>query len=162
MASRTVDLAVIGAGAAGLAAAQTGVRQGVETVLIEAERPGGDCTFTGCVPSKTLLAEAARGRSYAEAIEVVRETIAAIAATEDEAALARHGIEVVTGRARFTAPRQLDVGGTTIVADRVVIATGSRPAQPAIDKWVEDVTKKGHDGKALLAEARALIAKHSK
>jgi hypothetical protein len=35
-------------------------------------------------------------------------------------------------------------------------------AQPIVDEWVKDVTGKGHDGKALLESARALIAKHTR
>jgi TRAP-type C4-dicarboxylate transport system substrate-binding protein len=48
------------------------------------------------------------------------------------------------------------------VIDPSVVAEMRKAAQPAIDKWVSDVTKKGYDGKALLTEARALIAKYTK
>ncbi len=48
------------------------------------------------------------------------------------------------------------------VIDPAEVAKMQKMAQPAIDQWVADVTKKGHDGKALLAEARALIAKYTK
>src|SRR5438309_7564303 len=49
------DLIVIGGGAAGLTAAGFGALMGAKTALIEADRLGGDCTWTGCIPSKTLL-----------------------------------------------------------------------------------------------------------
>ena len=49
------DLIVIGGGAAGLTAAGVGAKLGAKTLLIERDRLGGDCTWTGCVPSKTLL-----------------------------------------------------------------------------------------------------------
>ena len=65
---------------------------------------GGQCTFTGCVPSKTLIAAAARGATFAEAIAAVRKAVAAIAATETAAVLERHGIEVTVMEA---APRLL-------------------------------------------------------
>lgn len=55
----TYDLAVIGAGAAGLTAAGAAAALGAKSVLIEAARFGGECTWTGCVPSKTLLRAAA-------------------------------------------------------------------------------------------------------
>jgi len=54
------DLVVIGAGAAGLAAARSAARAGRKVALVERERPGGECTFYGCVPSKALLAAAER------------------------------------------------------------------------------------------------------
>ncbi len=48
------DLVVIGGGAAGLTAAGLGAAVGARTLLVEKDRLGGDCTWTGCVPSKTL------------------------------------------------------------------------------------------------------------
>ena len=53
------DLLVVGGGAAGLSAARTGRRLGASVVLVSDGEPGGECTFTGCVPSKTLLAATA-------------------------------------------------------------------------------------------------------
>lgn len=61
------DLVVIGAGAAGLAAARAGVRAGRRVALVERELPGGECTYYGCVPSKTLLAGADVWRQPARA-----------------------------------------------------------------------------------------------
>src|SRR5690349_18764267 len=49
------DMLVIGAGAAGLVAAGMSALLGAKTALIEQNRLGGDCTWTGCVPSKALL-----------------------------------------------------------------------------------------------------------
>src|ERR1700730_16049080 len=48
-------LAVIGAGAGGLTAARFAVRLGARVLLVERDRIGGDCTWTGCVPSKSLI-----------------------------------------------------------------------------------------------------------
>src|SRR5947208_14687440 len=53
------DVAVIGGGAAGLVAAGMSALLGAKTALIEENRLGGDCTWTGCIPSKTLLHTAA-------------------------------------------------------------------------------------------------------
>lgn len=58
------DLVVVGGGAAGLAAARTAVRTGRRVVLVVEDPVGGDCRFTGCVPSKTLIAAAAAGLPY--------------------------------------------------------------------------------------------------
>jgi pyruvate/2-oxoglutarate dehydrogenase complex dihydrolipoamide dehydrogenase (E3) component len=55
------DLVVIGAGATGLGAARGARRAGRRVALVEADRPGGDCTHYGCVPSKALLETASAG-----------------------------------------------------------------------------------------------------
>ena len=49
------DLIVIGGGSAGLTAAEFGSKIGAKTLLVEASRIGGDCTWTGCVPSKSMV-----------------------------------------------------------------------------------------------------------
>lgn len=49
------DLVVIGGGSAGLSAVGFGLEIDASTALIERHRVGGDCTWTGCVPSKSLL-----------------------------------------------------------------------------------------------------------
>ncbi|MGH8327723.1 MAG: FAD-dependent oxidoreductase, partial [Steroidobacteraceae bacterium] len=49
------DLAIVGAGAAGLTGADFAVELGARVALIERERIGGDCTWNGCVPSKSLI-----------------------------------------------------------------------------------------------------------
>jgi pyruvate/2-oxoglutarate dehydrogenase complex dihydrolipoamide dehydrogenase (E3) component len=69
---RELDLIVIGGGAAGISAAREGARRGARTALVQDGPVGGDCTFTGCVPSKALLAAAARGESFADAMAAVR------------------------------------------------------------------------------------------
>jgi len=54
----TYDLAIIGGGAAGLIAAPFAVQLGARVAFIAKDRIGGDCTWTGCVPSKTLIKSA--------------------------------------------------------------------------------------------------------
>jgi pyruvate/2-oxoglutarate dehydrogenase complex dihydrolipoamide dehydrogenase (E3) component len=51
----TYDLVIIGSGSAGLTAARFAAQLGVHVALVEKDRVGGDCTWTGCVPSKALL-----------------------------------------------------------------------------------------------------------
>jgi pyruvate/2-oxoglutarate dehydrogenase complex dihydrolipoamide dehydrogenase (E3) component len=130
--SEDYDLIVIGGGAAGLAAAQAGAAGRARTLLISEGQIGGECTFTGCVPSKTLIEAAARGASFATAMSAVREAVAAIAATETADVLRRRGIDVVRGHAAFTAPREITVDGRSLRARRFVLATGSRPAVPPL------------------------------
>jgi pyruvate/2-oxoglutarate dehydrogenase complex dihydrolipoamide dehydrogenase (E3) component len=130
--TRSCDLLVIGGGAGGLVAAREARRRGASTILVQDGRVGGDCTFTGCVPSKGLLAAAARGEGFTDAMGLVHGAIERIAATEDAAALARDGIEVVDGRARLVGPDTVEVDGTHIRGGHLVIATGSRPAIPPV------------------------------
>jgi pyruvate/2-oxoglutarate dehydrogenase complex dihydrolipoamide dehydrogenase (E3) component len=131
--SGELDLVVVGGGAAGITAAREGARRGARTGLVQDGPIGGDCTFTGCVPSKTLLAAAARGESFDEAMATVRRTVARIAATEDDIALERDGVTVVHGRARLTAPHEIDVDGTRLRSRRIIVATGAGPVVPPID-----------------------------
>lgn len=126
------DLAVLGGGAGGLAAARAGARRGLRTVLISDGPLGGDCTFSGCVPSKTLIEAAGQGLSFAEATSRMRLVIARIAGGENAQVLRSEGVEVVEGLACFRGARHLSVDSRSIRAETVVIATGSRPAVPAI------------------------------
>lgn len=83
------ELVVIGAGAAGLGAARAAVGRGAKTLLVSDSGPGGDCTFTGCVPSKTLIESARSGAPHAVAARRVRDVVATIAATETPTRCAR-------------------------------------------------------------------------
>ncbi len=126
------DLLVIGGGTAGLEAARTARRLGAAVTLVNDGPPGGDCTFTGCVPSKTLLAEAAGGADLEAAMARVRATVAEVAATEDAATLRSEGIDVIDGRARFTGPGRIEIDGRERRAERVVLATGAGPQLPPV------------------------------
>lgn len=126
------DLIVIGGGAAGLGTARAAARVGARTLLISDGQPGGDCTFTGCVPSKTLI-EAARQRvGFPTAVRRIRDVVARVAAAENAPALRRERIDVTLGAARFTGPTRIQVDGRTLTARRFVIATGSAPLIPPV------------------------------
>ena len=143
------DLAVIGAGAAGLSVAAGAAQLGLRVALIERDRMGGNGLNGGSVPSKALLAaaraaEAARhaGRFgvVVPAPEIdwqsvrahVQRAIAAIAPMESEARYRALGAHVLRGQARFGAPDALSVDGRRLTARRIIIATGSRAALPPI------------------------------
>ena len=148
------DLVVLGAGASGLGAAREARRRGRSVVLVEAGRPGGDCTHYGCVPSKALLEAARRvhaARSgapygftatvevdFARVMERVRDVVAEIEQDESPELLAAQGVELVQGWGTFTSPTTLEVGGRTIRSRRFVVATGSRAAVPPVEGLAVD------------------------
>ncbi len=129
----STDLVVIGGGAAGLAAAREGRRRGASVVLVTESPPGGECTFIGCVPSKTLIAAAAARRPFGEAMRLVHETVESIARTEDEKVLRDEGIDVIRGRAVFTSRREITLDGRVVGGKHFVLATGTGPARPRIE-----------------------------
>lgn len=143
------DLAVIGAGAAGLSVAAGAAQLGASVALIERGAMGGDCLNTGCIPSKALLAAshaarsiqgAARFGTVAAAPEIgwdrvrshVKGVTEAIAPTDSQARFEGLGVTVLRGEARFIDPATIQVNGRAITARRYVIATGSRATVPPI------------------------------
>jgi pyruvate/2-oxoglutarate dehydrogenase complex dihydrolipoamide dehydrogenase (E3) component len=126
------DLVVIGGGAGGISAARTGVRRGADAVLVQDGPIGGDCTFTGCVPSKSVIAAANAGASFAAAMANAARSIEVIAATESADVLRAEGIEVIEGRATFLSAHEIDVDGRRVRGRRFVLATGAAPVVPPV------------------------------
>jgi pyruvate/2-oxoglutarate dehydrogenase complex dihydrolipoamide dehydrogenase (E3) component len=144
------DLAVIGAGSAGLAAATFAARMGAAVVLIEAERVGGDCLWTGCVPSKALVhaarvIQAARTSGwlptgeldFAAVMASVRASVRSVSELENPETLRAAGVDVVMGRARFRDLGTVEVDGRAIPARRFVVCTGAEPTAPPIPGLLE-------------------------
>lgn len=147
--SITVDLCVIGAGAAGLSVAAGASQMGAKTLLIERGVMGGDCLNFGCVPSKCLLVAGKAAQVYRRAADLgiryqppeidfqavhdhvhgVIETISAVDSVERFEGL---GVQVVKAEARFVGPQEVEAGGQRILAKRFVLATGSAPLVPPI------------------------------
>jgi len=142
------DLCIIGAGSGGLSVAAGAAQMGARVVLVEGAAMGGDCLNVGCVPSKALLAAAARAQTvraggmgvagmepqvdYAAAMAHVSATIATIAPHDSQQRFEGLGVQVIRAWGRFVGPDALEAGGVLIAARRFVIATGSRPAVPGI------------------------------
>lgn len=144
---KKVDVAVIGAGSAGLSAVAEIRKAAKSFVLINDGRYGTTCARVGCMPSKALIQIADdfhRRHAFAEegiagedglridarkALERVRSLRDGFVAgvMETVGKIGRHNIE---GYAQFVEPTVLKAGGQTIRAKRIVIATGSRPIVP--------------------------------
>lgn len=150
--ARRYDLAVLGGGAAGLVAAHGAAGLGARVVLVERHRQtGGDCLWTGCVPSKSLIAAAdlaqrMRGADavglapvepeidFARVMAHVRAARRRIEPQDSVERLRAHGVEVVHGAARFAGPGRVVVEDRQVLSFRTaVIATGSSPIVPSID-----------------------------
>ena len=136
---------MIGAGSGGLSVAAGASQTGARTILIEKGRMGGDCLNYGCVEGVLAAAHAAnRHRSsatfgigvdkpaidFARVHAHLRGVVDAIAPVNSEARFTAMGVQVIRGAARFTGPRTVAVGDTSIRAKWFVVATGSRPAAP--------------------------------
>ena len=126
------DLIVVGGGAAGLAAVRTALWAKADVALVTDSPPGGDCTFTGCVPSKTLLAAARDGLGFGAAMARVRAVVEEIAAGESAEVLRSRGATVVEGRGRLVTHDTVAVDGLRLSAPRLLVATGSKPRLPDI------------------------------
>ncbi len=147
--NNTYDLAIIGGGSAGLTAAAFARQLGVRVALLEKHRIGGDCTWTGCVPSKTLLkvAKVAHQMRFADryglppvdsvlvlktVMSHVRKVVAEVYQHETPEALRADGIDVFMGTARFLDPHTLAAGETKLTARHILLATGALHFIPPI------------------------------
>ncbi|MCA1244221.1 FAD-dependent oxidoreductase [Stappia stellulata] len=145
----TPDICVIGAGSGGLSVAAAAAAFGVEVVLIEKGKMGGDCLNYGCVPSKALIASAKAAHHAAHSMSLgvsvpsvdvdfqavhdhVHGVIGAIAPHDSVERFEGLGVEVVQEVARFVDHRTVRAGDTDVRARRFVVATGSSPAVPPI------------------------------
>ena len=147
METRTVDVAVIGAGTAGLNARREVERRGGRPLMIEGGAYGTTCARVGCMPSKLLIAAAEAAHAVASAAQFGLPATARIDGAAVMARVQRErdrfvgfvvaGTEAIPpeqrllGAARFIGPTTLEVDGHTRVEARaVVVATGSTPFVP--------------------------------
>jgi pyruvate/2-oxoglutarate dehydrogenase complex dihydrolipoamide dehydrogenase (E3) component len=147
--SRRYDLVVLGGGTAGLVSALIAAGIGARVALIESDRTGGDCLWTGCVPSKSLIAAAHLAHRMRHAADLglppvqpdidfervmqrVHAAIATIEPHDSPARLRAEGVEVIHGQGRFRDAGTIEVDGRALPFSSAVIATGSEPALPPI------------------------------
>ena len=123
------EVAIIGAGAAGIACAKKALKAGLRTLLIEEgkESLGGTCINRGCIPTKFFLKSShTHGGTWLDSFKGSREVIKKIKAPLIPF-LEKQGLNMLWGKARFLDKNSLDVAGTTIAAKNMIIATGSSP-----------------------------------
>lgn len=147
--SGTYNVAVIGAGTAGLVTAAGTASLGGRVALIERNKMGGDCLNFGCVPSKALLSSARLAHKirnagvwgmekqapqfqFAKVLERMRGRRAKIAPKDSQARFESLGVDVFRGEARFLSAHELEVEGTKLRAKNFVIASGTRATVPPI------------------------------
>lgn len=148
------DLIVFGGGNAISTAIDCGAA-GMKVALVERGPLGGTCPHRGCIPSKLLIGHADAAESARDARRFGFETT--LRAPNPDAILrdvfdftAKYdgilrsalgeNVTLYRGNATFVANRTLRISGVTISAERLLLATGSRPRQPEIDVsyWTSD------------------------
>ena len=147
--AESYDFVVIGAGSAGLTAAGFAAQLGARIALLEKNRIGGDCTWTGCVPSKTLLKIARVAHQMRTAdhhgltpvnptvdlksvMSRVRNVIDQVYEHESPEALRADGVDVLLGNVRFIDPHTIAVDDNTVTARHVLLTTGAHSFIPPI------------------------------
>ncbi len=149
------NLAVIGAGSAGLVSAYIAAAVKAKVTLIEKHKMGGDCLNTGCVPSKALIRSAKflshvrRAKEFgfrsadaefdfADIMQRVRNVIADIEPHDSIERYTRLGVDCVQGEAEILSPYEVRVNNKIITARNIIVATGGRPFVPPIP-GIEDM-----------------------
>ncbi len=144
-----LDLVVVGGGSGGLVSALIAAGAGARVALVERARTGGDCLWTGCVPSKALLAAGGLAHRMRHADRVgltasepsidfeavmshVHAARATIAPHDSPERLRAEGVEVIEGEARLVGPGVLVAGGRERRFRAAILATGSEPVIPPV------------------------------
>jgi len=146
--SQHFDLFVIGAGSGGVACARASAALGARVGIAEADRLGGTCVNRGCVPKKFYVYASAirsqlrnshglgwRGGEPEFDWRRLRQNVFSEVDRLNgvyNALLKRFGVELFQGRATLVEPGRVSIGGHTVSAERIMIATGGRPHIPQI------------------------------
>lgn len=149
------DLVIVGMGSGGMVAAEFAATLDLKVAVAERSRVGGDCLWTGCVPSKTLIAsgKVAHHMRHADewGLEPVQPTVdrarvwerirsvqLEVAGTDDNPQrFVDMGIDLIYGAARLTGPTTVmvkaEAGDRELSTRYILLSTGSRPAVPNIE-----------------------------
>jgi len=143
------DLVIIGGGTAGLVAAQGAAGVGARVAMVEPVRPGGDCLWTGCVPSKRLISAAKVAHTmrtaenhgiaavepsidFAKLMNLVDSAREHLAHHDSVETLERAGVDVVPEYGQFVQDGVVQAGERTLNYRKAMIATGAGPSVPPI------------------------------
>jgi glutathione reductase (NADPH) len=143
MTTRSFDVVILGGGNAGMGVTVATREAGLRAAMIEPDLLGGTCPNRGCMPKKVLVAAAHAldeiERANAHHITVGKPNLDWAALIDREKAIIggiptslaelmkRRGVEVIRDRGHFAGPNAVAVGGDTLEAKHIVIATGSKP-----------------------------------
>ena len=145
------DLTILGGGSGGLTAARIAASLGARVLLIDKERLGGDCLYTGCVPSKSLIhvaqiVQQARTAEHlglsASMVDIDMARVAdyiqgVIKRVNDAEHVYTDDVTVKFGTVTFQSPKTLLLNDQKISSRTTIIATGSHPAHPQIEGLAE-------------------------
>lgn len=153
---KNYDIAVLGGGPGGGAAAAQAEMRGAKTCLIEADRLGGCCLNVGCIPTKAMLHTSDLFRRMNDASEFglscagaevdgpafmkrVHEVVATLVKGLNRK-YETNRVDLIRGRGRFSGPNRIavelnDGGREEIEAGSIIIATGSSPIRPDVFPW---------------------------
>lgn len=154
------DLIAVGGGTGGLVSAAGAAYLGLRSALVEKHALGGDCLWTGCVPSKAIIADAKRAHTlwtdglgtparppaetsprqhFGSIMARVHAARATVAHHDDPERFREMGVNVQFGAAHFVSPTTIEVEGVgRLTSKRIVLATGAIPTVPPIH-GLEDV-----------------------
>jgi glutathione reductase (NADPH) len=143
MPTRSFDVVILGGGNAGMGVTAPTREAGLKLAMLEPDLLGGTCPNRGCMPKKVLVAAAHAldeiERAAAHHITVGKPSLDWAALIDREKAMIagipgsladlmnRRGVEVIRERGRFAGPNAIAVGGETLEAKHIVVATGSKP-----------------------------------
>lgn len=145
------DIVILGGGAAGLFAASVASSLGAKACIVERKRLGGDCTWSGCIPSKALLksgqvfhllkrsAEFGLGLAQGAVADTsgvmahVRKIVGEVSGHHPAELFEKRGVRVIFGQPQFIDRQTIEVNGRNIASRKFLICTGSRPLIPAIE-----------------------------
>ena len=143
------NVVVVGGGSAGLVTSLIVAGAKAKVVLVEKHRMGGDCLYTGCVPSKSIIrsgrimeyirraedygiVDAAGKVDFAAVMRRVQTVIETIEPHDSPERFTSLGVECVNGAARMLSPYEVEVEGKRITTESIVIASGARPFIPSV------------------------------
>jgi dihydrolipoamide dehydrogenase len=122
------DLAIIGSGAAGIAAARYALKYGLKTMLFDRNENnfGGTCLNRGCIPTKFFINNSKLGKTWQETFEKKNSAIEKIKSASLNY-LDKAGVKICFADVSFVDEHTLSAGKDKIEAKNIIIATGSKP-----------------------------------